>query len=300
MIVIMINGILVVNHFLKIDKFNELYHWIEKSAYELDIELSVLSNRELMFDSMNNKLKDKKVDFILFWDKDILLAKHLENLGYRVFNSAKSIEYCDDKALMHVMLAKEGIVCPRTFIPPFNFIDDVDPDDKEIKEYLDDIIKTLGYPFVIKGRKGSFGAQVHLIRNRIDMYNVLDKYKLNDIIFQEYIQSSHGRDMRLQVVGENVVASMFRFSDTDFRANVSNGGRMKSIEPSEEAKNMAIYATKALGLDFAGVDILFGENDKPILCEVNSNAHFINLYEATKINVADYIIKHIKESILNK
>lgn len=296
----MIKGVLVVNHFLKNGKFNKLYQWLEKSTYELDIELSVLSNRELMFDSMNNKLKDKQIDFILFWDKDILLAKYLENLGYKVFNSSRAIEYCDDKALMHVMLVNKGIDCPRTFIPPFTFNEYIDVDNDDFKEYLEEIIQVLKYPFIIKARKGSFGEQVHLIKDKEQLYEVLQKYKANDIIFQEYIKTSHGRDMRLQVVGDNVVAAMYRFSDSDFRANITNGGKMKSITPSKEAVELAIKAAKALELDFAGVDILYGENNKPILCEVNSNAHFINLYEATKINVADYIIKHIKESILNK
>ena len=54
-----------------------------------------------------------------------------------------------------------------------------------------------------------------------------------------------------------------------------------------------------MNLDFAGVDILFGENDEPILCEVNSNAHFKNILDCTGVNVAqcilDYIIGDIKK-----
>ena len=60
---------------------------------------------------------------------------------------------------------------------------------------------------------------------------------------------------------------------------------------------MAIKACKYLGLDFAGVDILFGENNEPILCEINSNAHFINIYNCTGINVADEIMKYINDML---
>ena len=57
---------------------------------------------------------------------------------------------------------------------------------------------------------------------------------------------------------------------------------------------MAVDACRALSLDFAGVDILFGPGEKPVLCEVNSNAHFKNLYDCTGINAAESIIRYIK------
>ncbi|MBQ9938736.1 MAG: hypothetical protein IJO96_04310, partial [Oscillospiraceae bacterium] len=47
-----------------------------------------------------------------------------------------------------------------------------------------------------------------------------------------------------------------------------------------------------LGLDFGGVDILFGENG-PIVCEVNSNAHMKNIRDVTGIDVAEHIAAHI-------
>ena len=59
-------------------------------------------------------------------------------------------------------------------------------------------------------------------------------------------------------------------------------------------------STKAIGLDFAGVDILFGEQEEPIVCEVNSNAHFKNIYDCTGVNTADYILEYIKSIILEK
>ena len=72
---------------------------------------------------------------------------------------------------------------------------------------------------------------------------------------------------------------------------------MKKYEPSEDEINMAVEACKHIGLDFAGVDILFGENNEPILCEINSNAHFINIYNCTGINVADEIMKYINDML---
>ncbi|MFW5676022.1 MAG: ATP-grasp domain-containing protein, partial [Acetivibrio ethanolgignens] len=68
---------------------------------------------------------------------------------------------------------------------------------------------------------------------------------------------------------------------------------MKAYEPTEEEKRLAVRACQALGLDFAGVDILFGEAG-PVVCEVNSNAHFKNIYDCTGVNVAEHILGSLK------
>lgn len=293
-------GILIVNEFLNSPKFDELYVWFIKSAERFNINLSILTNREIMI-GINDKKIDKniidtnKIDFILFWDKDILLARYLENLGFRVYNSSNSIEICDDKALTYVMLANSGIKIPKTIIPPFTYNEKYNSNQPKVKSFINDIEKELGYPMVVKARRGSFGAQVHLINNPVELVEMINRYDSNNIIFQEYISSSKGRDIRLQVVGDKVVASMYRYSENDFRANITNGGKMKLYEPSQKEVDMAIKVCRQLGLDFAGVDILFGEDNEPILCEVNSNAHFVNIYKCTGVNVADEIVKYIRE-----
>ena len=114
---------------------------------------------------------------------------------------------------------------------------------------------------------------------------------------QKFIASSRGRDLRINVVGGMVIATMYRYNDNDFRSNISNGGSMKPYEPTSEQKDVAIKAARVLGLDFAGVDVMFGENGMPIVCEVNSNPHFKSTMECTGINMAEHIMQHIAESL---
>ena len=106
-----------------------------------------------------------------------------------------------------------------------------------------------------------------------------------------------GRDIRLQVVGDKVIAAMLRENKDDFRANLTNGGSATDYTDKVSAawKQMALDACRVLNLDFAGVDILFGPDGEPVLCEVNSNAHFKNLFDCTGVNAAEAIIKHIVE-----
>ncbi|HHV11395.1 MAG TPA: RimK family alpha-L-glutamate ligase [Clostridiales bacterium] len=283
------NGILVVNEFLHSNKFNEIHAWLVTAAKKQGIELQVRTNAELLIDIPIGR-KDINADFILFWDKDVKLAYYLEQLGYPVFNSSKAIGICDDKALTHLTLMNAGIPMPRTRIAPMTF----DNIGYTNYDFLMETAKSLGFPMVVKESFGSFGQQVYLVSDYGELARRVSQCGAKPVIFQEFIRSSEGRDVRLQVVGDRVIAGMYRYSENgDFRANVTNGGRMKQYEPTPEQCGLALQCCREIGLDFAGVDLLFGGKEEPILCEVNSNAHFKNIFDCTGVNAADAIISYI-------
>lgn len=117
------------------------------------------------------------------------------------------------------------------------------------------------------------------------------------LIFQKFIAESRGRDVRINMVGDEAVASMLRYNNNDFRANITNGGNMESYSPDSAEIDIAKKACRALGLDFGGVDILFSERG-PLVCEVNSNAHFKNIYDCTGVNVAEYIVEYVEKCLV--
>ncbi len=282
-------GILVVNEFLRLNKFNEIHEWLVTAAKKQGVSLQIRTNAELLIDIPIGR-KDIGADFILFLDKDVKLAYYLEQLGYPVFNSSKAIGICDDKALTHLTLMNAGIPMPRTRIAPMTF----DNIGYTNYAFLMEIAGSLGFPMVVKESFGSFGQQVYLVTDYEDLLLRVQQCGTRPLIFQEFIRSSEGRDIRLQVVGDRVIASMYRYSENgDFRANVTNGGRMKRYEPTPEQCELALRCCQVIGLDFAGVDMLFGEKEEPIVCEVNSNAHFKNIFDCTGVNAADAIISYI-------
>jgi len=65
-----------------------------------------------------------------------------------------------------------------------------------------------------------------------------------------------------------------------------------------EQEEIALRTVQAIGLDFAGVDVLFGKNG-PLVCEVNSNAHFKTTLECTGVNIADEIMQYIYRKLAN-
>lgn len=285
-------GWLVINDFLNSGKFNEIYQWLENAALRHNHKIDVFTNSELLIcdgEFLNRRI-NRLPDYVIFWDKDIILGRQLEKMGLRLFNSISSIEKCDNKALTYSELIgkipmPETIVCPMTY--------------RNIgyckADFLNMAEERLGYPMVIKEVCGSFGQQVYLADSRQSAENIL-KSTAEPLIIQKFIEHSCGRDIRINIVGSEAVTSMLRYNDNDFRANITNGGSMQKYTPTDEETAIAAETCRILGLDFGGVDILFGENG-PLVCEVNSNAHFKNIYDCTRVNVADSIIDYINEEM---
>jgi len=286
-------GILVINEFLQTNKFNELHNWLIEAANKQNIRIILKTNSELVIDILDGK-HERMGDFVLFWDKDVKLANYLERLGYKVFNSSKAIEICDDKALTHLTLMNSGIKMPRTIIAPKTF----DNIGYTNYNFLDQVIKSIGFPMVIKESFGSFGQQVYLVTDEQELMLKVKQIGSKPMIFQQFIKSSFGRDIRLQVVGGEVIATMYRYTENgDFRANLTIGGKMQEYNPHKNQCDLALRCCEIIGLDFAGVDILFGEQEEPIICEVNSNAHFKNIFDCTGVNAAHSIFEHIRSKV---
>ena len=287
------SGLLIVNAFLNATKYTEIYNLLYEAASFTGMKLNVMSNGEFLNRSDNGTLcPDISIyDYVVYWDKDIPLAKALEAQGLRLFNSADAIMLCDNKALTFEALAGK-IRLPKTYRIPQTFA----AIGYTSTTFLDLIEAELGFPYIIKECYGSFGAQVYLIHTRQEALDALKSACGRECIAQEYIRESSGHDIRIHTVGDRIVTAMKRSNPNDFRANITNGGSMEPYTPSHEEAQMALQVASLLGLDFAGVDILFG-SDGPVLCEVNSNAHFKNIYNCTGVNVATEIMKHIADSL---
>lgn len=279
-------GWLIINTFMASQKFENLYKLLSDAFNKHGVSLEIKKAEDVSLE-VNKPIKEKP-DFAIFWDKDIYLAERLEQNGIRLFNNARAVELCDNKILMYQTLAKANIKIPRTFIAPKTF-EGLGYTDLA---FLDKVSKEIGWPIVIKEAYGSFGEQVYLANNKEEAIEIIKRIGYKDFLMQEFIASSKGRDIRINIVGDQIVASMLRENKNDFRSNISSGGNGTKYEPDQEYAELAIKAAKALDLSFAGVDVMFGE-DGPIICEVNSNPQFASTLKATGINLADYLSNYI-------
>ena len=286
------HGLLIVNGFVREESFLALRDALCAAAEAHAISLDVRANDALLFDaSSGTPLFDApEYDFAILWDKDKYLGLQLEACGMRVFNNVRALALCDDKALTHIALARHNIPMPRTVLVPrtYRFVG------YGGMEFLDRAAAFLGFPLIVKECSGSFGKQVYLANTREEAASLLCEHEGTPMLMQEFVRTSLGRDIRAYVVGNRVVAAMERRNDTDFRANVARGGSCApyALNPAEES--LALRAAALLGLDYAGEDLLHGA-EGPLLCEVNSNAHFHGLAACTGVDIAGAILAHIAQ-----
>lgn len=292
-------GWIIINGSIATDKFLDYANMIKEAAAKQGMNTTCLKNDDLItllcpkksaVSSISNN--GKLPDFAFFIDKDIYLAKQLEQLGVRVFNSSKAIEISDDKIYTYQMLEKQQLPIPKSIIAPKTY-----HAESLSSCYIQKVIDYLGFPMIVKEAFGSFGEQVHLVHNKEELTSVVTQIGQRPFLFQTYIKESRGRDIRVQVIGDQAITAVERQNSQDFRANVTNGGKMLPFTINDEIEELAVEAVKAIGADFAGVDLLFGPNNEWLICEINANAHIRNLYECTGVNAANHMIAYIKKEL---
>lgn len=232
------------------------------------------------------------MDFCVYLDKDKYIARMLERSGVRLFNSAQAIEYCDDKMTTHIMLADNGVPMPDTLSGLLCYDANIPLNENAV----DRAAEILGYPVIVKLSYGSMGKGVFKADDRAELMKIAETVKPYPHLFQKYIRSSHGTDMRVIVVGGKVLGGIIRRSDGDFRSNIGLGGAAEKTEVPDDIADTALRVAELLELDYCGMDFLLG--DTPLLCEVNSNAFFDAFEQATDINVAKAYAEHIVNSQL--
>ena len=259
----------------------------------LGVETRVVRNDGLAVYVCDGRIKcNINEDFVLYFDKERIIASMLEKAGIRLFNRAEATEICDDKMLTHAVLADSGILMPDTIAGPLCYCADARVDSDS---YMRKIVDRLGLPVVVKECHGSFGEQVYLCDSISQLRDKLEEIKGKPHLLQRYEAGSRGSDMRVIVIGGKAVCAMRRINAHDFRSNVALGGKGESTAIPRDIEIMCEKAASIIGLDYCGVDVLL--TDPPKLCEVNSNAMFEEMESVTQFNVARAYALHIVNSV---
>lgn len=215
----------------------------------------------------------------------LAVIRHLERLGVYCVNSSQSIETVKDKLYSHQILAENNLPVPKTMLVKF-------PVDANMVE------KHLGFPVVVKTLSGSQGSGVFLSETKssfMDLMQLIEATnKTANIILQEFVSGSKGRDLRVITIGGRVVSSMQRIAGKgEFKANYSSGGKVEEFEISPEIEWMATQTSQILGLEIAGVDLLFDGNHYKV-CEANSSTGFEGMESCCNVNIPKEIFHFIR------
>lgn len=262
-----------------------------------DISFTITKHREVQFFLEQEKIETPQFVIPSTGSETsnfaIALYRQLELLDVPMINNLTGVIVTMDKFQSLQLLGHQGLPIPKSMLITRRI-------------YFDTIEDNFTFPLIAKIWPSTDGEGVMLIH---DKYNLEDMVKLirsanptTNILVQEYIKSSRGRDIRVVVLNGEVIAMGERkATDGGYKSNFNRGGSARGLEGMEEVKELAIQTAKALKLEYAGVDILY-DIDGYKICEVNSAPGFF-IFDLLDINMAailyDYLINKINSKIRN-
>jgi [lysine-biosynthesis-protein LysW]--L-2-aminoadipate ligase len=261
------------------------------------LELVRIKDDEITFDfSVSSPLTECDVVLLRSQShtKNYYAAKFIETSGGIAVNDFHTIATCGDKFLTTAKLIQYKVPTPATKVC-------VDSEQalRTIEEW--------GYPVVLKPVVGSWGRLLSKINDREAAETVLEhKTVLGGIMhanlfyIQEYIEKKAKRDIRAAVIGNEVVAAMYRTSD-HWITNTARGGATTSFQIDAEFTKLVLQAAKAVNEHrpeggLLGIDLIETERGLEVV-EVNSGVEFHGLKETTSIDIPGKMIEFCKSLV---
>ncbi len=227
---------------------------------------------KLVFSDQIKKIK--LPDFAIIRDMRWDITCFLEERGVKCFNNSFVSKTTNDKFLCYKYLKEKGI---------------------EILDIYKNIEDVKEYPVVLKPKNSHGGDRVFLVKNRKEFEKKLGLYEKGNLIIQK-VASDVGKDLRVYVIGSEIVVSMLRESKKDFRSNFCLGGKASVYNLSEEERKIVYSVVDKFEFDFVGVDFLFN-NGKLVFNEIEDVVGSRMVYSLTEIDIVDLYINHILQKI---
>ncbi len=260
-----------------------LYNAAKKSGYDVNM----IDAKDIAISTDNNSINyfNIIIQRCISHYRGLYITACLEFLNKNVINSYFTSEICGNKLLTSLYLKKSNVPTPKTY---FTFS----------AEKASEVAKKVGYPFVLKPLIGSWGRMVIPIKEEDTLEWLIEMREesqnpLNRIYYlQEYVDRPP-RDIRAIVIGEEVVAAIYRYaSEGEWRTNISRGGRAEVCEISNELENICIRAAKAVGYGVLGVDLMEDKRNGLVVHEINNTVEFKGAASVSKKDIPHEIIQY--------
>lgn len=266
----------------------KIYSDIQQKGFDA----TLVDGKSLTFDTESSKIDPRFGDIVLqrviSYNRGLHLTYCLEHMGLPVVNSFSVSEICGNKLITSLILKKNNVPTPKT---TFAFSTD------SARECM----KKLGYPLVVKPIIGSWGRGIYQIKDQSMAEMMLDSRQENDnsfsriYYFQELVDRP-SRDIRCIVIGDQIVASVYRYSsENEWRTNVAVGGRTEVAPLTSELQEIVLKASNAVGGGILGVDLMEDSKRGYLVHEVNNTVEFRGASTVCKSDIAgamtDYLLK---------
>ena len=266
-----------------------------RGAQPVPINLSTLSASisSTDFSVFDADLKGLELDALLV--RDVGISFSLETISFKfdllrqfehsmpVMNAPMAIQNAANKFFSFYLFKRAHVPIPRTVITS-----ELDVALQTIEEFDSALLKPIF---------GSQGKGILKLESRQPDLKFRLAELLNEqgvLYLQEFVPNP-GRDIRVFVVGEEALGAIYRVAlNGSFVSNLSQGGTPVRCELTEELEELAIRATKSVGADFAGVDLIEGEEGLFVL-EANGTPSGKGINQACGIDVTKRIVELLFE-----
>lgn len=222
---------------------------------------------------------------------NLAILRQLETLGVLCITTAETLLKTGDKLVTSQLLIQRGIAVAKTAL---------------VRSGCDvaTIEREFGFPLVVKVLRGSKGKGVLLVKSRDELKNIIELFEAgrfnSELLIQEYIATTKGKDLRVYVFGGKAIACFMRQNAGDgFKSNISGGGHGSAYPLTAEIKSLAEKVAATLGLNMGGIDLLFGP-DGFIVGEANSLPGFQGLEAATGMNIPSLALRSIAAQLASR
>lgn len=218
------------------------------------------------------------------------VIRQFESMGVATVLPSESLLRTRDKLSSMQILSQHDVPIPQTIL--VNNYNQISWMHQKIKEF----------PKILKLKSGTHGLGVMKADDAKMLESMMEAfYGLKQrVLIQEFVKESSGQDVRIFVVGDEVVAAMVRNAkEGEFRSNLHRGGNAVIAQISDEERRVALKAAKVLNLHVAGVDLL-RSNKGPLILEVNASPGLEGIESTTKVDIAKKIIQFAERLIKNR
>ncbi|KJE49744.1 MULTISPECIES: RimK family alpha-L-glutamate ligase [Acidiplasma] len=276
---------------MKVSLVYDIMRWEEKSIMKalqdknVEVMLKDVKNLNLNLVENNEEWGDISLQRSTGYYRNLHSTAYIEFTGHRILNDFNSTVITGNKMFTSLVLSHHGVKIPKSFV---SFSKDV-----FLKSFNEDFHGTA----VTKPVTGSWGRMISLLN---DYYAAMDVMEYKDYMYplyqinytQEYI-NEFGRDLRVFVINNQVVAGIYRYkSGTDWRTNTALGGRAEALKITPEIEDIALKSAEAIGPGIYGIDIL-ESRDGYFVNEINGNTEFKNTVPVTGVDIPAYIADYL-------
>jgi len=269
----------------------DMIRWEEKALYETAVKKGIkvenLDCKNLTID-LNDKSSRHEGKEVLQrsvgYFKNVHSTAALEGVGAQVINPLHTAIMCGNKMYAHMELQKAGIKTPKA-VAAFS------------EEAAIDALDNIGYPAVIKPTVGSWGRLIALLRDKDAARAVIEDrqhmFPLYQIYYFEEYVNRPPRDIRAIVVGDRVVAAIYRYSgEGEWKTNMALGGHAEMCPITNELEDICLKASNVMRGQIVGVDLMESNSKGLLVHEVNNTTEFKNTVRVTGIDIPELMIDY--------